>query len=158
MQTVNDLHFWVLFIAPAIVASLDALTGLSGWVASRLNRPNRADAILLVEVLIAVGGVIWWFHHRSSPYVSFVDYSRWEEVKAQLQRAKIAGAHFREVVNIDTLLWMIETAFAVACAVMAMRQRRNLILWLPLAFLSNLGGLIWLTVNRNTGRQRAAKV
>jgi len=150
MQLVYDFHFWALFIAPAIIVSLDALTGFSGWAAAKLNGRIRDDAILLFEIVIAAGGVIWWFHHLDIPHHGFVDYIRWQDVQAQLARDKIAVAHAKEVAQIERVLWVIELALAVACVVMAKMQRRKLILWVPIAFLSNVGGIIWLTLNRSS--------
>lgn len=152
------LEFSILF---ALFSIFDAFAGLSKYLARKLHRPHRLDLIFFLLV-IAVGISFVVLSRTYTPRVEkvgFNDYIGTPEGRRALE-AELAGdlAYLRRLDAAETQARAIEPYFLVVKAVgwlgvftgmwMAGRQKRSPFLWIPLAFLCNLGVVFWLFRNR----------
>lgn len=145
-----------LLIFCALFAGLDSFVGLSNWIACRFKAPRRADFVLLL--LVVLGGfstAIWMREHiPQRQVVALINYVSAEALERGLAenlalsaRLRAEGEQSKALAPYVRVVAAVGAIIALVCLWLAWRQRRSLILWFPLAFLSSAGGVVWLIRN-----------
>lgn len=125
----------------ALIAIIDAFTGLSQSVATRLGFAKRRDLVLLAVLLACEIRLVWWG-----------DFQRWETVFGTQPGDPALLDTWRHRNHVE---YMISKAYevlifgcAIICAVWAKLQKRSFFVWFPIGFIGTVGAIVWLHVNR----------
>jgi hypothetical protein len=148
----NDLgllKFSIIFAIPAIV---DVAGNISCRISSISRNKLREDTALLL--VVAFFGFVGIFLLNLLPhsYDAFVDYSNINDAQmaiAQSQQAVILNRLSGSMGDVLCILWVISFVWVFF---LVWQQKRQLMVWVPLALLSPFGGLIWLLARG--GRRR----
>jgi hypothetical protein len=151
-----------LLIIFALAACFDAVTGLSNRLAVVIKRPRRSDVILLLLIVLCEIAKILWDNIYPIQIHGFIDYAATPEghraLLADNARVKVIVAQMKAAAPYAKLIEVIEYVAAFVGLGLAKWQKRSLLLWIPLAFLCNVGAVIWLLVNRKQVRSTSDKI
>lgn len=131
----------------ALVALIDAFTGLSQSVATKLGFAERRDVILLVVLLACEIRLVWWGDFHSWGYA--FDTEPHDRVLFDAWMHRLDVEHI-----VDNAYLVLIFGSAIICAVWAKFQKRSFFIWFLAGFIGTVGAIAWLFVNRPRMRNR----
>ena len=141
----------------AVIVVLDGLTGLSNFLARRLNIVKWHDLGLLLFVGVwFIYFSFWLDFFPVHPLPIFVDLAVGADENSAWMQAwhrrvgweVFYGRFFRE----------LEVVCAFGCAVMGRLQGRSYFHWMLLGFMGSFGSVIWLLLNRKQAKGPKAEM
>lgn len=131
----------------ALVAFIDAFTGLSQSAATKLGFAKRRDVILLAVLLACEIRLVWWgdFHSWGIAFDT-------EPHDPVLFDAWMHRMHVEHI--IDNVYFGLIFGSAIICAVWAKLQKRSFFIWFLAGFIGTVGTVVWLFVNRPRTRHQ----
>lgn len=125
----------------AFIVLIDAFTGLSQIVATKLGFANRRDAVLLAVLLACEIRLVYWG-----------DFHSWGFAFDTEPHDPVLFAAWKRRMHVE---YMIDETYevlifgcAIICAVWAKLQKRSFFIWLLAGFIGTVGTVVWLFVNR----------
>jgi hypothetical protein len=135
----------------ALVALIDAFTGLSQSAATKLGFAKRRDVVLPVVLLACEIRPVWWgdFHSWGQAFDT-------EPHDPVLFDAWIQRGHVERIIDISYMVLIF--GCAIICAVWAKLQKRSFFIWFLAGFIGTVGTVVWLFVNRPRTRHQNLQV
>ena len=125
----------------ALIALIDAFTGLSQIVATKLGFTKRRDVVLLAVLLACEIRLVYWGDFHSWGHAFDTEPHDPVLFKAWMHRLDVEYI-------IDNAYLVLIFGSAIVCAVWAKLQKRPFFVWSLIGFIGTVGAAVWLFVNR----------
>jgi hypothetical protein len=151
VTVLNQMGFAIFLVTGALFVLIDTATGFSAALAKSVKLKKYHDHVLFVLTLAGSMLLLSAINHLfPTQGVALVHYIHLKDFVADLRQNRDAMAAMAAAGQYANVIIAAMLAAGVVAFVIAIRQRRPWLVWLPLSFLSNLGGIVWLLAGRRT--------